>query len=65
MAQPVGVKVFRSLKSRCEKKAAEAAFDVICAKGSGGTLGVLLTEALDTASGVDDLLFAGIERMAG
>jgi hypothetical protein len=48
------------------KKAAEAAFPKTFAR-SGRTLhgAVLLPEALDAASGIDDLLFARVERMTG
>ena len=32
--------------------------------GTGGSAAVFLTEAFDTAGGVEDLLFAGVKRMA-
>src|SRR5215212_7052821 len=54
------------IRSQATKKAAEAAFSGGCRRsGRRATLGVLLAEALDTAGRIDDLLFAGVERMTG
>jgi len=57
----------KAAEAAYKKKAAEAAF----ARPQSGTalchaldIAVFLTEALDASGGIDDLLLAGIERMA-